>query len=166
MSEALARVIWRFRFLLCFVVVAGALLFAPSVGRTTIDNDLTSWFSPDDPIYQQYERFRDEFGGTRNLIVAIKAPSRARMFEAATFRALDEMSADIERVDAVERVSSLATATVVDARPAPPRSPLIVSARWRSRPRRSTSVMRMLTRLSRPVSRSCTWRAMAWACDS
>ena len=30
--------------------------------------------SPADPIYREYERFREEFGGTRTLIVAIKAP--------------------------------------------------------------------------------------------
>ena len=118
MSEALARVIWRFRFVLCFFVVAGALLFAPSVGRTTIDNDLTSWFSPDDPIYQQYERFRDEFGGTRTLIVAIKAPSKAALLSDEGFAFIDKVSGDIERVETVERVNSLSTATVVDALPA------------------------------------------------
>ena len=118
MSAALARVLWRFRYLLSFAVVAGAILFAPSVGRTTIDNDLTSWFSPDDPIYQQYERFRDEFGGTRTLIVAVRAPSKARLLSDEAFAFIDQVSGDIERVETVERVNSLSTATVVDALPA------------------------------------------------
>jgi uncharacterized membrane protein YdfJ with MMPL/SSD domain len=117
-SRRIAEVLYRRRILLTALILVGAVVLAPRANVTRIDNDLTAWFSRDDPIYREYERFRDEFGGTRNLIVAIKAPSRERMFEAATFRALDDMSADIERVDAVERVSSLATATVVDARPA------------------------------------------------
>ena len=120
MSRRIAEVLYRRRIILTALILIGAAILAPRANVTRIDNDLTAWFSRDDPIYREYERFRDEFGGTRNLIVAIKAPSRDRMFEAATFRALDEMSADIERVDAVERVSSLATATVVDARPARP----------------------------------------------
>ncbi|MDQ3068617.1 MAG: efflux RND transporter permease subunit [Acidobacteriota bacterium] len=118
MSAALARFIWRFRALLCLIIVAGALAFAPSVSRTTIDNDLTSWFSPDDPVYQEYERFKAEFGGTRTLIVAVRAPSRERLFSAEGFAFIDRVSGDIERVETVERVNSLSTATVVDALPA------------------------------------------------
>jgi len=118
MSAALARVLWRFRFLLSFAVVAGAIAFAPGVGRTTIDNDLTSWFSPDDPIYRQYERFRDEFGGTRTLIIAVRAPSKARLLSGEGFAFIDTVSGAIERVETVERVNSLSTATVVDALPA------------------------------------------------
>ena len=120
MSRRIADILYRRRILLTALILIGAVLLAPRANVTRIDNDLTAWFSRDDPIYREYERFRDEFGGTRNLIVAIKAPSRDRMFQAETFRALEELSADIERVEAVERVSSLATATVVDARPAPP----------------------------------------------
>ena len=92
MSAALARAVWRFRFILTLLIAAGALLFAPAVSRTTIDNDLTSWFDPQDPIYQQYERFRDEFGGTRTLIVAIKAPSKDRLLSAESFAFIDKVA--------------------------------------------------------------------------
>ncbi|MDQ3171800.1 MAG: hypothetical protein M3Q55_16820, partial [Acidobacteriota bacterium] len=118
MSAALARGIWRVRYILTALIIIGALAFAPGVGRTTIDNDLTSWFSTDDPIYQQYERFRDEFGGTRTLIVAIKAPSRERLLSDDAFAFIDKVSGDIERIETVERVNSLSTATIVDALPA------------------------------------------------
>ena len=118
MSAALARGIWRVRYILTALIIAGALAFVPGVARTTIDNDLTSWFSTDDPIYQEYERFRDEFGGTRTLIVAVKAPSRERMLSDEGFAFIDKVSGDIERVETVERVNSLSTATIVDALPA------------------------------------------------
>jgi predicted RND superfamily exporter protein len=120
MTRALARALWRFRAVLTFLIVAGALALAPRANITKIDNDLTSWFSPDDPVYRQYERFRDEFGGTRTLIVAVKAPSKDQLLGAASFAFIDKVSGDIERIETVERVNSLSTATVVDAIPAGP----------------------------------------------
>jgi len=117
-SRRIAEFIYRWRLGLTAVIVLGAIVLAPRANITRIDNDLTAWFSRDDPVYREYERFRDEFGGTRNLIIAVEAPSRDRLFSRETFAYLERLSGDIERVDAVERVSSLATATVVDARPA------------------------------------------------
>ena len=58
MSGRLARFIFRFRYLLCAIVVAGAAFFAPKMNVTDIDNDITMWIATDDPVYQQYERFR------------------------------------------------------------------------------------------------------------
>lgn len=118
MSRLVAEFIYRWRLGLSAVVILGAIALAPRANITRIDNDLTAWFSRDDPVYREYERFRDEFGGTRNLIVAVEAPARDRLFSRDTFAYLDRLSGDIERIEAVERVSSLATATVVDARPA------------------------------------------------
>ena len=117
MSEALAKLIYRWRRLLTALILIGAAVLAPRANITNIDNDLTAWFSRDDPIYKEYERFRDEFGGTRTLIVAVEAPSRERLFSREGFAFLDGVSADIERVATVERVNSLGTIAVVDARP-------------------------------------------------
>src|SRR5690606_15945855 len=103
-SAALARILWPIRWALTIALVLGALAFAPAVSRTTIDNDLTSWFSPDAPVYQQYERFREEFGGTRTLIVALVAPSRDALFTREAFDAIDRISNAIDRVETVERV--------------------------------------------------------------
>ena len=71
MSRLLAEVIYRWRYLLTSFFVAGALLSLPRANITNIDNDITAWFSKSDPVYQDYERFRQEFGGTRSLIVAL-----------------------------------------------------------------------------------------------
>jgi predicted RND superfamily exporter protein len=116
-SQWVADVIYRHRRLLTAFILIGAALLAPRANITRIDNDLTAWFSRSDPVYREYERFRDQFGGTRNLIVALKAPSRERLFSRDLFDTLDAISRDIEQVPAVERVSSLATANVVDIRP-------------------------------------------------
>jgi len=118
LSHRIADLVYCYRILLTTLILTGAVILAPRANITKIDNDLTAWFSRDDPIYREYERFQDEFGGTRTLILAIEAPTRDRLLGAEGFAFLDRVSADIERIDAVDRVSSLATATVVDAAPA------------------------------------------------
>src|SRR5687767_12953091 len=117
MSRLLAEVIYRWRYLLSGCFVLGALLSIPRANITEIDNDITAWFSKSDPVYKDYERFRQEFGGTRTLIVALEAGSPDRLFSAETLAFIEQITGDIERVDTVQRVNSLATATIVDAVP-------------------------------------------------
>ncbi len=117
MSARLAEFIYRWRLALSALIIAGAILAIPRVNITHIDNDITAWFSREDPVYKDYERFRREFGGTRSLIIALKAESADRIFSRETLGFLDRISSDIERVDTVQRVASLATATLVRATP-------------------------------------------------
>ena len=116
-SAWLADLLWRWRFPLSAIIVLVALAFAPRANITHIDNDITAWFAKDDPVYRDYERFRDEFGGSRTLIIALKADSADRLFSQPTLDFIRQATGDIERVDTVERVASLATATTVDAMP-------------------------------------------------
>jgi hypothetical protein len=121
-TNALAAFIWRWRVALSIFIVGGAVILAPRANVTRIDNDITAWFSKQDPVYRDYERFRQEFGGTRTLIVALQADSPARLFSRDTLQFIEQVTRDIERVDTVTRVDSLATATTVEAiRPDPGR---------------------------------------------
>src|SRR5215217_4282968 len=117
MSRLIARFVFRWRYLLSGFCVLGALLSIPRANITRIDNDITAWFSKSDPVYRDYEHFREEFGGTRNLIVALQADSPRQLFSAATLAYIERVTGDIERIDTVQRVESLATATVVEAVP-------------------------------------------------
>ena len=115
MSLRLARFIFRFRYALCALILGGALWLAPKVNFTEIDNDITMWISTDDPIYQQYERFREEFGGQRLLLIALQSE---RLFTPESLEFIRQITGDIERVDTVDRVHSLATANIVVSLPA------------------------------------------------
>jgi predicted RND superfamily exporter protein len=115
MTDRLAEFLWRWRYQLSVFIVLGAIAFAPRANITHIDNDITAWFAKDDPVYRDYERFRDEFGGSRTLIVALKADSADRLFSRPTLDFIRKTTGDIQRVDTVERVASLATATTVEA---------------------------------------------------
>src|SRR5687768_8326158 len=110
----LAPRLFRWRRWLTAFVIAGALGFAPSVDFATLDNDMTAWFSRQDPVWVEYERFRREFGGTRTLIVALEGDA---ILSPAGLETIREVTREIERVDAVDRVQSLTTATVVTALP-------------------------------------------------
>jgi len=111
----LAAFIYRWRLPMSALIIIGAALCAPRANITTIDNDITAWFSKEDPVYRDYERFRAEFGGTRSLIVALAADTPDRIFSRDTLQFIEQVSGDIERVDTVHRVDSLASATIVKA---------------------------------------------------
>src|SRR5687767_6856511 len=116
-TRTLAAVIFRWRLPASAAIVLGAILFIPSADITHIDNDITAWFSKEDPVYRDYERFRKEFGGTRTLIVALKADSSERLFSRPTLEFIQQIASDIERVETVQRVDSLANATLVRSLP-------------------------------------------------
>ncbi len=117
MSAWLADVIFRFRHPALVIIAAGFLWFAPQTNFTELDNDLTMWVSKDDPVYVTYERFREEFGGQRNLLVALVSD---RLFEPESLEFIRQVTGDIERVPAVERAQSLATANLVRSLPSAP----------------------------------------------
>jgi uncharacterized protein len=111
-AGTVARFLFRWRLAFTAVVVLGALASVPSANFTDLDNDITAWFSKDDPVFQEYERFRKEFGGTRNLIIALEGDT---IFTARGLALIAEVSEEIKRVETVDRVHCLATATIVDA---------------------------------------------------
>ena len=95
MSRRLAEFIWRWRFHLSTAIVVVAIAFVPRANITKIDNDISAWFGKDDPVYRDYERFRDEFGGSRTLIVALQADSASRLFSAPTLDFIRQVTGDI-----------------------------------------------------------------------
>jgi predicted RND superfamily exporter protein len=112
MSARLAECLFRWRYPLSAFIVVGAIALLPKMNFTDIDNDISMWISKDDPVYRTYERFRDEFGGQRTLMVALKSE---RLFTPESLEFVRQVTDDIERVQMVERVASLATANVVRA---------------------------------------------------
>lgn len=112
MGDRLAAVLYRLRYPLSLFAIFGAVALVPLANITQIDNDLTAWFSKQDPIFQTYERFRQEFGGTRTVIVAVRGD---RLFSPEGLSFLEEVTFELERVPTVQRVQSLANANVVQA---------------------------------------------------
>lgn len=114
MTEWLAQLVWRIRYPFSAIVVLGALAFAPQVSFTNLDNDISAWISKSDPAYKDYERFRNEFGGGRTLLIALESD---RLFTPESLTFIRDITADLQRVEFVRRVDSMATATIVTAIP-------------------------------------------------
>jgi predicted RND superfamily exporter protein len=113
-SDRFAAIVYPWRWYLTAIAVLGALFFAPSVVViANIDNDLTAWFSREDAAFREYERFRQEFGGTRSLIVALETTDKTSFWTGRRLEYLDAVSGDIERIRLVQRVHSLARANIV-----------------------------------------------------
>lgn len=109
-ADRLTDGLFRWRRVLASLSVLGALLLAPLADIRTLDNDVSAWFQRDDPVYADYERLRKEFPGSRTLIVALAADDA---FTPPMLEALRAITADVEQVETVRRVQSLATANVV-----------------------------------------------------
>src|SRR5687767_10393753 len=114
MSSRLAEVIYRFRFPLCAFILLGFVALLPLTNITEIDNDISMWISRDDPVYRTYERFRQEFGGQRSLLIALRSE---RLFTPEGLEFVRQVTDEIERIDTVERAQSLSTANIVASLP-------------------------------------------------
>ena len=94
MSARLAILIWQFRHPAFVLLVLGSLALAPLANFTALNNDVTTWISESDPVYQTYEQFRDEFGGGRTLIIAIEGD---RLFTKESLEFIREVTEELER---------------------------------------------------------------------
>ena len=115
MSARIAELIYRFRIPLSAAILLGFVAMLPLTNVTAIDNDISMWISRDDPIYRTYERFRQEFGGQRTLLIALRSE---RLFTPESLAFVRQVTDDIDRVDTVDRVHSLSTANIVASLPA------------------------------------------------
>lgn len=114
-SARVAAVVYRWRLPLTALILAGAAVCARYASLDNLNNDLSAWVAKDSAEYRQYDRFRQEFGGSRTLIVAIAGDG---LFTPEGLAYLDRISRDIARLPLVERVQGLATANVVRQLPA------------------------------------------------
>jgi predicted RND superfamily exporter protein len=114
MSARIADLIYRFRLPLSAAILLGFLAMLPLTNITAIDNDISMWISREDPIYRTYERFREEFGGQRTLLIALRSE---RLFAPDSLEFIRRVTDDIERVDTVDRAHSLSTANIVASLP-------------------------------------------------
>ena len=75
------------------------------------------WISKDDPVYQHLRAVPPGVRRPAHLIVALQSD---RLFTPEALEFIRQVTGDIERVDTVERVQSLATANIVRSLPAGP----------------------------------------------
>ena len=108
--ERYASFHYRHRWWIAGGVIAAFLALLPQARVFELQNDLAAWFDADDPHWAVYREFREEFGGSRSLIVAVETPD---LFSRPVLLYVKDLSDKLARLPHVLRVDSLATASRV-----------------------------------------------------
>ena len=139
------------------LIVAGAILSIPRANITHIDNDITAWFSKEDPGLQGLRALpRTSSAAPARSSSRSKADSAERLFARDTLAFIERVTGDIERVDTVQRVDSLATATIVQATAGRPRRAAAARSTAAAEPRHRRRTIRQRLRPPRRSASAAT----------
>lgn len=107
--ERFAQLLFRFRFVMFALVLAVTVPFALSI-KVEMENSISSWFSPDDPISINYQAFRDTFEGSRYLIVAVQSDN---LFTHEGLSYIKKKTEDLKKLGHVKHAYSMANANKI-----------------------------------------------------
>lgn len=95
-------------------VVATAMLAGPvAENLDKNDNSLSVWFHEDDPDYNRYERFKQEFESDDMVMIVVKAPGEGEVFTPRMLELIRAIGEDLKQVVNIERVESIVTQNIV-----------------------------------------------------
>ncbi len=107
--DILSRYIYKSRFVLLLLVIVATLFLAFQI-KIDIDNSLKADFSENDPDYMVYENFRDVFEGGSYFIAILESEN---IFTYEVLNYIREITEQLEYIDKVDRVHSLANANKI-----------------------------------------------------
>jgi uncharacterized protein len=110
--ERVSQLLFRFRFALFGLIMALSVFFGLSI-TVEMENSISSWFSPDDPISINYHTFRDTFEGSRYLIVAVQSKD---LFTTPVLQYIKDKTADLQKITLVKHAYSMANANKITGR--------------------------------------------------
>ena len=128
-----------FVLLLCGLAIAGSVWLA---GRTRIDNSYEAFFAPDDPSYQDYLAYRDDFGSDEVSYLMYEPADAANapdgVFDLAIMERIAQLSVAIEdEVPFLFEVTSLTNAELVT----PTEDGLSIRKLWRDFPHTQAAML-------------------------
>ena len=109
MWGALARFILRFRWLLLGLLLAVTGFLTWYAIKVQLSYEFTRAIPTDNPKYQAYQAFRQQFGEDGNLLVI--GVQTDQLFTEKIFNGYTALAADLKKVEAVEDVLSVPAAT-------------------------------------------------------
>ncbi|WP_315819951.1 hypothetical protein [Paraflavitalea speifideaquila] len=105
----LARFILQFRWLLLCLLLAVTGFMTWHAIKVQLSYEFTRAIPTDNPKYQAYQAFRQQFGEDGNLLVI--GVQTDQLFTEKLFNAYIQLAADMKKVEAVEDVLSVPAAT-------------------------------------------------------
>lgn len=112
--ERLVDALIRRRWLIAGLVLAIAGYFASFAPQVEQDNSIGIWFVENDPSYQRYLAFQDEFGGDDVVAIAYHRPPS--VFTEPALNAIRTATRRLEALDGIADVISIATELHVETR--------------------------------------------------
>jgi hypothetical protein len=109
MWGSLARFILQFRWLLLCLLLAVTGFMTWHAIKVQLSYEFTRAIPTDNPKYQAYQAFRQQFGEDGNLLVI--GVQTDQLFTEKVFNAYTRLAADMKKVEAVEDVLSVPAAT-------------------------------------------------------
>ncbi|MGC9324767.1 MAG: efflux RND transporter permease subunit [Desulfomonilia bacterium] len=109
MMKRLAPFFYTFRIPL-FILSLIVAVFLGSQIRFEMNTRIDAWFSDDDPVSVDYRFFRDTFEGGNSLIIAVESRD---IFSRDVLQYISAKTSELEQMDFVRRVTSLANANHV-----------------------------------------------------
>lgn len=105
-NKAVAVIVKRPR--ACFLAGLGlALFFLSGIRSATTDFGYRNWFREGDPLLERYDAFEASFGNDEAVLLLVHSPSG--VFDTETARLVVDLTAELEAIDDIARVDSLAT---------------------------------------------------------
>lgn len=107
MSDTVARLLLRWRFLTSFILVAIAVWLSTAMGTFTFNTDFRMFFDADDPLLVSYESMEKEFTQSYTQVFILETKT-GDLFTAERLAAIQSLSDDTWRIPFVTRVISIA----------------------------------------------------------
>lgn len=114
LQDKIINVLIDYRRLTVFCVAAVSTLLCLYIPGMKTDPTLKSGIDTSSAVYRTYERFLDSFGAEEFILVAVKGP--ARIDDPEMLKRLASMTEDLEKIDKIVQVVSLANLKVFQER--------------------------------------------------
>lgn len=105
----IAQVLYKFRFIFFILIIVVTITLIPFL-KMEQDNTLQAWFGKTDSTYVRYKNFQKDFNTGEFELVVLKARD---IFSYKVLQYIKEKTFELENVDYVERVHSLANANKI-----------------------------------------------------
>lgn len=104
-----AQVLYKFRFIFLILIIGVTVALIPSL-RVEQDNTLQAWFEKTNSTYVNYKNFQEEFNISEFELIVLKTRD---IFSYEILQYIKEKTFELENVNYIERVHSLANANKI-----------------------------------------------------
>jgi uncharacterized protein len=115
--DKIADLIIKYRILFLVIILFGTLFFGYQLPNLEFDFSVESMMLENDPDVELIKNTFDQFGSDEISFVAITMPADTDVFTPKNIKIIDRLTKEIENLDRVDEVTSIANIKVIDPTP-------------------------------------------------